>query len=525
MVLTENKLLLDKLTKNNTYLTFRALYVSALFVFLHSFAFTQEQIELVHSDEFVSSTLFKGAGKLNGNVHFKTGNKNMFCDSAFFHKNENWIRAYGRVQINQADTLNLFCDSLFFDGKTNVGILRSNVRFRDNEFKITTDSLEFDANQSIGYYTNWAVINSINQDLNLTSKQGYYFAQTKTFFFKDSVEVTDPNYHLTADTLEFNTNTQFVYFHGPTTITFDSTVVFCQKGFYDTQNEILNLWKGATIYQNSSTTIYADSLIYNQKLDIAEGYQNISIYDSLEQIQLKSDYLYKYPNQKKLILANNARIYKYNSTDTLFLRADTIYQTVDSISNKSTNVAIDNVKIIQGKIVGICDSLYYSEIDSVIKMRKTPIIWQELTQLSADSIDIVMIDNNIEKLHLFNNAFITTQHDSIHYDQITGKFINAYLDSSKIQKIEVTDLAQTIYYPTQNEIDSTGTKQEVLMGQNNLIAEYITIHFKNSEIQTIKFIKQVEASFLPIEQIAEKKLFLPLFKWQIELKPNIKIPK
>jgi len=513
------------LIKNKTYIQIRALLISALFVFFQSFIFSQEQIELVHSDEFISSTEFPGAGKLKGNVHFRTGNKNMYCDSAYFHKTENWIRAYSKVQINQADTLNLFCDSLYFDGITNIGILRSNVRFRDNEFKMTTDSLRFDSNQSIGYYTNRALINSINQDLNLTSKEGYYYANSKTFFFKDSVEVNHPNYHLSADTLEFNTNTQTVYFHGPTVINFDSTIVYCQKGFYDTQNELLNLWNGATIYQNNSTSIYADSLIYNQAEDIAFGHQNVSVYDSTENIQLKSNYLYKSPNNQLITLANNARIIKYTKKDTLILKADTIYQQFDTLTELTTNIAIFNVEIYQGDIVGVCDSIYFNEKDSIIKMRKNPMIWQDLTQLSADSVDAVLINNEIDKLQLFNHSFITTKHDTIHFDQISGKFITAYLDSSKIKKIDVTEIAHTIYYPIDTKKDSVGHELKTLMGKNEMLSEYITILFLNSEIHQIKFIKQIEASYYPIDQIPEKELFLQNFIWKIERKPIDVIPK
>lgn len=487
--------------------------------------FSQEQIELVHSDEFVNAKIFPGAGKLNGNVHFRTGNKNLYCDSAFFHKTENWVRAFGHVQINQADTLNLFCDSLYFDGQTNIGILRSNVRFRDNEYKMTTDSLKFDANQSIGYYTNWAVISSINQDLNLTSKIGYYYAQSKTFFFKDSVELIHPDYQLTADTLEFNTLSQTVFFHGPTTINLDSTTVLCNQGYYDTQTEFLNLWQGATILQHESTTISADSLIYDQAKDIATGYQNVSIYDSTEQTQLKSNYLFKTANETQLVLADNARIYKYNSKDTLFIRADTLYQFKDTLTDLLTNIAIHHVKIIKKDLLGVCDSIYFSEVDSVIKMRKTPIIWQEDIQLTADSIDGHFVKNDFEKLHLYHNALVVKEHDSIHFDQISGTFINAFLDSNQIQKIEVNETAQTIYYPVDTQKDSVGVEHKNLMGQNQLMAEHFDIYFKSSEITTIKFIEQIEASFKPIKQVPKKELFLPNFKWEIELKPLSEIPK
>lgn len=490
----------------------------------YSLSYSQ-QIELVHSDHFVNSNRFSGAGKLNGNVHFRTGNRNLYCDSAFFHKDENWIRAYSHVQINQADTLNLFCDSLYFDGNTNIGILRSNVRFRDNEFKMTTDSLKFNANKSIGYYTNWAKITSINQDLKLTSKIGYYYAQNKTFFFKDCVDVQHPNYSLKADTLEFRTNSETVLFHGPTQINFDSTTVFCNKGYYETNNEFLNLWQGATIYNDSTSTLYADSLIYSQKDEIAEGFYNVSVYDSIEKIQLKSDYLIQFIKLDSIVLKNEAKIYQYNQKDTLFLRADTIYQSKDSISHKNLSIAISNVFIINAGVVGICDSIYYNERDSILKLRKSPILWHENTQLFGDSIDVLLIKNNIDKIYLFNNAMVITQHDSIHYDQLSGKKITANFIKGEINDIFIDGNAQTVYYPSETSKDSLNLEIKTLKGQNNLISEEILIYFKKSEIQKIKFIDQPDATFTPIDQILTKKLYLQNFIWKIEEKPSAIIPK
>lgn len=482
-------------------------------------------IEFVHADKVTNAIIFPNASKAVGNVHFRHGNKNLFCDSAYFHQTENWIKAYGTVQINQADTLNLFCDSLHYDGNTNLGILRSNVRFRDNEFKMTTDSLEFDAKNSIGYYSNWANITSINQDLKLTSKKGYYYANSKTFFFKDSVDVQHPSYQLMADTLEFRTNTETVFFHGPTLITFDSTKVICHKGFYNTNQEFLNLWNGATIINDSTSTLYADSLIYDQKTEIAEGFYNVSVYDSLEKIELKSEYLIRYPNNSELILKENARIYQYNKKDTLYLRADTIYQSKDTLSDKSISIAVNNVVIINSGAVGKCDSVYYSQVDSIIKLRKKPILWQENTQLSGDSIDIKLINNNFDKILLFNHAMVITEHDSIHYDQLSGETITASFVNSKIDEIFINGNAQTLYYPSETTNDSLGTKIKTLKGKNELLCEQIYVYFKNSEVQKIKFIDKPEASFLPLNQIPEKELFLQNFIWKIEEKPSTIIPK
>ncbi len=463
--------------------------------------------------------------KVVGNVHFRHENRNVFCDSAIYHEPENWLRAYGHVQINQADTLNLFCDSLYYDGNTNLGILRNNVRFRDSEFKMTTDSLEFDANKSVGYYTNWAKITSINQDLKLTSKKGYYYSGSKTFYFKDSVEVTHPNYNLSADTLEFNTLTETVHFHGPTQISLDSTLVYCKKGFYNTNSEYLNLWNGATIINNETSTLYADSLIYEQQTEIVEGFYNVSVYDSLENVQLKSNYLISNLKSSQYTLKKDARIYKYNPKDTLFLSADTIHQNLDTLSQKTIRIAQNNVVIINQNAVGICDSIYYNEVDSIIKLRKDPMLWQDSTQLSGDSIDIKLNNNSFDEINLHNNSLVISMHDSIHYDQLSGKFITASFKSGDIYKIFIDQNAQTLYYPSEKVKDSTGVEKSVLKGKNQLLCDQIVIYFKKSEVQKIAFIDKPEASFHPLDQIKEKELFLNNFIWKIEDKPNTKIPK
>lgn len=512
------------MNKIKLHIKLKALLLSAFFVLSFNGLTQQSNIELVHSDLLTNAKVFDNAIKVTGNVHFKHENRNLFCDSAYFHQTDNWIRAYGNVHLNQADTLNLFCDSLFYDGNTNIGILRSNVRFRDNEFKMVTDSLEFDANKNIAYYANWAVITSIKQDLRLTSKKGYYYANAKTFFFKDSVDIKHPKYNLQADTLEFNTLNEMVLFHGPTHISLDSTQVDCRKGYYDTKIDFINLWQGATIQKDSTTTLYADSLIYDKSADIAEGFYNVSVFDSLENIQFKSDYIIKYPNNKSITLKHNARVYQYGEKDTLFFKADTIYQTTDSLSSKNIINAVNNVVIINAKAVGICDSIYYNEADSIIKLRKNPIIWNDDTQLSGDTINMTLDNNQIDKIYLKKNALVITKQDSIHYDQLSGKNIIADFVKSDIHEIFINGNAQTLYYPSEETTDSLNTITKTLKGQNNLVCDQIYIYFKTSEIQKIKFIDKPEATFTPLNQIPEKKLFLTNFNWEIELKPNTKIP-
>ncbi|MBI3136875.1 MAG: hypothetical protein HYZ14_19525 [Bacteroidetes bacterium] len=457
--------------------------------------------------------------KAVGNVQFEYTNTRLFCDSAIFLRVPNLIYAYGHVQINQGDTINLFCDSLLYDGNTNISKLRSNVRFRDNEYKLVTDSLDYNGNLSLGYYKNHAVISSIRDDSKLTSVKGYYYSNTKTFFFKDSVHVANPEYELFSDTLEFRTLSSSAHFHGPTRILLDSSEVNCNRGVYWTDQKLIHLWNGASILEKGRS-FYADSLIFNQATDEGEGFCAVRMYDSTENVLFLADYLFKAPDNVKLTLLDNAHVIQFGEKDTLFLSADTIYSFRDTVTEQSSAIAIHAVELINAGIFVACDSAYFSERDSILKLHQAPVMWSQNSQISGDSILATYYNNEFHRLLVYENAFIASEHDSIHYDQIRGKMMTAFMDSSKIQRIFIETNAQTLYYVSETTKDTTGADVKNLSGLNQIDCVNIVVYFSNSAIQNISFNEKPTGTYTPFEDIAEKQLFFKGFLWQIDRKPK-----
>lgn len=494
-----------------------ALFISA--IFLLNFAWGQEnQIELIHADKVSNSIKFINAVKVNGNVQFKNQDIKLFCDSAFFHQTENWVRAYGRVQINQGDTLNLYSDSLFFDGNTNIGKLQSKVKIRDKTFKLNTDSLSFDANQSIAYYTNHAFIKSTQNELTLESVKGTYNSLTKTFIFKDSVKLLHPDYQVYSDTLEFNTLSEIIKIHGPSKILSDSSKILTKKAIYHTKTDDILMWNKTTIH-NPNQVIKGDSILYNSLTEFAEGFGHIHIVDSLEKVNLSSDYLYKKDSLIKLI--GKAKIIQYQTTDTLAIRADTILQMGDRKKNNTKNIAYSNVILEKSGSLGICDSLFINQKDSIIKMQQSPILWKDNMEVSADSIALKLMNNEVKNIYLYQNAFLSMKHDSLHYDQCSGKNMIATLDSGNIKRIEIIDNAETIYFPTETTKDSVTLEEtKTLKGANYMISSKIFIYFKNGEISRIKFTEEPDAVFRPIKNASKDELFLKKFVDKKSKKPD-----
>lgn len=497
--------------------------MSVLFFGWNSYA-QNGPVKLIFAERVSDYKGQQNTTKAVGNVQFEHNKTRLFCDSAIFLQTPNLIYAYGHVQINQGDTVNLYCDSLLYNGRTNISKLWGNVRFRDNEYKLVTDSLEYNGNLSKGYYQNGAVITSINQDLRLTSTKGYYYSNTKIFFFKDSVHVKHPDYELFSDTLEFRTMSSTAHFHGPTTVFMDSTELHCNKGIYDTKKQFIRLWNGASMYEKTRT-FYADSLIFDQQKDEGEGFCGVRMYDSTEKVLFLSDYLFKKAGNTEITLRDNAHVIQFGKKDTLYLSADTIFHKMDTVTDMNESIAVSFVEIISSGIFVACDSAFFSEKDSILKLHKNPVMWTKTTQISGDSILALFYNDEFHQLDIYDNSFIASEQDSIHYDQIKGVMMTAYLDSSEIKRIHITTNAETMYYLSETKKDSLGIEFKTIQGLNKIDCSYMVIQFTNSdstgsEIGNISFNEQPTGTYTPIDNVAERELFLKGFLWQISRKPK-----
>jgi len=73
------------------------------------------------------------------------------------------------------------------------------------------------------------------------------------------------------------------------------------------------------------------------------------------------------------------------------------------------------------------------------------------------------LDNNsIDKIYLKKNALVITKHDSIHFDQLSGKNITADFIKGDIYEIFINGNAQTLYYPSEDYKDSLNTITKTL---------------------------------------------------------------
>lgn len=176
-------------------------------------------------------------------------------------------------------------------------------------------------------------------------------------------------------------------------------------------------------------------------------------------------------------------------------------------------LANHKVKVYKKDMQIVCDSLLYSDLDSLARFFKEPIIWQEeRKQYTADSIYVLVKDNAMDKASLMSNAFISIQEDTSHYDQIKGTEMLAYFDAEgELNRFDVLGGASALFYIEENEALATVNKPESKM---------LSAILKNGEVQRIYYYDEAKNDGYPIVQMSEDELRLKGFNWQPEKRPQ-----
>lgn len=456
-----------------------------------------------------------GRNRLLGNVIFEHEGALMYCDSAWLFSDENRLKAYENVRLNQGDTIFLTGDYLEYSGNTKLAkVTGEEVRLRDPGMELLTTRLDLDRRQNIAYYAVGGIIN--NQENILDSKQGFYNTESKIFNFKDSVVLTNPDYVIESDTLIYNSNIRFAYFHGPTTITSDSSFIYTEKGVYNTVDDIAQFDRETYIYDNNKY-LTGDSIYYEKKDEFGEVFGCVFIHDTTENYIITGDYA-QYKGSTDSAFVTDEPIYSIvEEDDTLHIHGDTLLSTIrrDSINPDYRQLQVfHKVKFFKRDIQGMCDSLTYTTLDSIMRMHDNPILWNDSNQITGDTIFLLMRNNKMDSMKVFGNAFIISIVDIDKYNQIKGRKMLGNFANNKLRKVFVDGNGQTIYYPKDEKKD--------YIGMNKSTSSYIIIKMKDNQVESISFLQKPDARLYPLDKVVKDEKLLEGFHSHFELRPRKK---
>ena len=461
------------------------------------------KIEIISADELVYDQEQGRYQMCRGNVRFKQGNVYMDCDSARFYEDINKIEAFSKIYIRQQDTLNLWGDYLEYDGDIKLAKVSKNVRLTDGKMKLTTNQINYDLVDKVGYYTTGG--NIVNGEDKLYSEKGTYYSRTKEFFFKDSVKLTNPEYTMNSDTLKYNTSTKVASFFGPTYIYSEENTIFCNYGWYNTELEISQFSKGSYI-EGKQNKLIADSMMYYRNTGLGEAFGDLVLTDTVEQITITGEYANYKRFESTTLITGNPQAIKMMDDDSLYLKADTLIDLADTTQDRRL-LAYRSVRVFKSDLQAVSDSLVYNFTDSTIRFYQQPVVWTDSNQITGDTILVFRNADGIKKVKAYNKGFIIEKDRNGLFNQISGKTLDAFFIEGKINRVEVDGSGQSVYYALEDSTQYSGV--------NDVVCGKMVIYIDSTnQVRTITFLDHPKAIFYPLEKFPPAKSRLPGFDWK-----------
>jgi lipopolysaccharide export system protein LptA len=457
-----------------------------------------------------SKALGENVYRALGNVIFEHEGALLYCDSAWMNDSSNSLQAFGNIHIRNSDTLNLYGKKLNYDGNTRIAEVIDNVKLIDRQSVLTTNRLFFDRNTQIASYITGGKI--VSKDNTLTSKKGYYHTDVKQAFFRENVVMKNPKNTMNSDTLMYNTVTDIVYFYGPTIIRSDNVknYIYCENGWYNTNTDISRFSKNALIV-NGDQRMTGDSIFYDKKVDFGRAYQNIIITDTVNNLVIHGNYSEYSKAKGYSMITGKAMAIVIDAKDSLYLHADTLYNTFDKEQKTKDLFAYYHAKFYRNDLQGASDSMLYRFTDSTILLYKKPVLWSDNNQLTSDSIHILTSKKEITKFMLYSAAFIISKDSTVSYNQIKGKNMTGFFKDNHLQRIDVYSNAETIYFVREDD--------KSLIGINKAVAGNMHIYLKDRKIEGITYLENPTATLYPEKDIELRDRILKDFEWHGQQRP------
>ena len=445
---------------------------------------------------------------LRGNVRVSHDGVIFTCNKAYYFEKENYLKAFGEVQMVQGDTLFLNSKYAEYNGEVKQAYATGNVVMRSPESTLVTDTINFDRNKQEAYYNSYGTIT--NKDNTLKSKSGRYYVNEKKFKFLTAVTITNPKNTIKSNHLDYYTNSGHSYLFGPSTITSKDNYIYTEKGFYDTKKNLAHLLNKSYI-KYKDRKIVGDSLYYDRNREFASATNNVKITDSINKGIIKGHYAEIYRNLKterdSMMITKRAVAITLVENDSMYVHGKKMLIT-GKVGDRTIR-GYNNVRFYKTDMSGKCDSIHSNQKIALTKLIGRPILWNFENQMTGDIMHL--IGNNttekLDSLKVLNNAFLISK-DTIGtgYNQIKGVNLYGKFKDNKLSEVDIIKNTEVIYY-LRND-------QQELIGINKSVGSKINLILDKNTIETITVFNNPDGDIYPEKELPENARKLRGFIWR-----------
>ncbi|WP_225034843.1 OstA-like protein [Winogradskyella sp. SM1960] len=500
------------------------LFICLLSAFF-SFGQEQQKITVKYSGSTSSSPDIKDGALIflrdkSKQVHFIHKGADLFCDKAIYYEDQDFIEAFSNVEMKQGDSINMVAKYLEYSGKSQLAIARGDVVLTEPQSVLKTDTLYFDRIKQQAYYNTKGTVERDTSGT-ITSQIGRYYMNASKYQFIQDVVLVNPDYTLNTERLDFFTENGFAYLFGPSTIVGETSKIYSERGFYDTNNNIGHFQRNAKIdYDNR--TIEGDSLYFDRTKRFASATNNITVTDTLNKSIVKGHYAEVWRAKDSMYITKRALAITVQERDSVYIHADTLMVT-GKPENRITR-AFYNAKLYKSDMAGKADSIHVNHKEGLTQLinlskfssgdafaiKRKPVLWNIGNQMTGDTIHLISNPKTeqLDSLKVFENAFLINR-DTISedgYNQIKGLRLIGLFENNELYNVDIIKNAETIRYLRNDDGE--------LIGIQKSKSGSINVQIIDKAIDEVRFINQIDGNIFPESEFPKNARKLRGFDWR-----------
>ncbi|MGL4347654.1 MAG: OstA-like protein [Chitinophagaceae bacterium] len=510
------------------------LYLSCIALIAQDKKEKSQPIELLHADSYRvikinDSVEFR---YLVGNVFIRQGDIFFMSDSMIENLYTKTIECFGNNQIIKDDTNRVFADYIQYFINTKIAFLAKNVILKSGQATLETPNATYDAGNKIFSFEHTGILKK--DSIVVTSQKGLYNQKLQKSVFYINTHLIHPEFILYADSLAFFPSNNTIFFISPSVLeTKDNKQkIYAIDGFYNIPKEYILLTQRSFIWDSSSCAI-ADTIESFKNKNHTFLRNNGYVFDTVQKSILVAQHIFINDSIEEALATIYPYWVYYNEKDTTVLRADTFWskplkyvdsntysplrEKMDSLEKINKNpkfmLGYHNVRGYNDSMQLYCDSLFYSDEDSVMRLIKRPIMWNINNQITGDTIYLYFDKKEPQKMHIPHfNFIIRKEFDTNIYSQIKSENNWTYFSKNNIDSIWLFENVQVIYY---SKDDSNA-----LAAISYITSDSAFVKFNDSKIVRLKFLGNYKGLHYPPEKYPSEKKFLENFKCLDSLRPT-----
>ena len=175
-------------------------------------------------------------------------------------------------------------------------------------------------------------------------------------------------------------------------------------------------------------------------------------------------------------------------------------------------LAWHNAKMYRSDVQAACDSMVFCELDSIARLYGRPILWNEVhNQLTAEEMQLLMKDGNFDRGSMITDAWLISEQDSVHYNQIKSTEMLGYFRDNQIYRFDALGGVTAIFYMVDEDVVTTVNLKE---------SKSLTAALKDGTAQRLLYMESIKSDAYPVGELEASKQRLKGFEWRAEERPT-----